>query len=66
LADTAEMYDHWVSGTTGEGVTMLHLQPILVGTHITLRPLAVQDFHELFAVDQHHDRCAQGLSGFHF
>jgi N-acetyltransferase len=29
---------------------MLDLQPTLIGTHITLRPLAVQDFDELFAV----------------
>jgi N-acetyltransferase len=28
---------------------MLDLQPTLMGTHLTLRPLAVQDFHELFA-----------------
>jgi hypothetical protein len=28
---------------------MLNLQPILTGTHITLRPLAAQDFHEMFA-----------------
>ena len=28
---------------------MLDLQPTLTGTHITLRPLAAQDFHELFA-----------------
>ena len=28
---------------------MLDLQPTLMGTHITLRPLAAQDFHELFA-----------------
>jgi RimJ/RimL family protein N-acetyltransferase len=28
---------------------MLNLQPTLTGTHITLRPLAAQDFHELFA-----------------
>ena len=28
---------------------MLDLQPILTGTHITLRPLAAQDFDELFA-----------------
>jgi RimJ/RimL family protein N-acetyltransferase len=28
---------------------MLDLQPTLTGTHITLRPLAVQDFRELFA-----------------
>jgi hypothetical protein len=34
----------------GETVTMLDLQPTLMGTHITLRPLAVQDFNELFAV----------------
>jgi len=33
----------------GETVTMLNLQPILTGTHITLRPLAAQDFDELFA-----------------
>jgi N-acetyltransferase len=29
---------------------MLDLQPTLMGTTITLRPLAPQDFHELFAV----------------
>jgi RimJ/RimL family protein N-acetyltransferase len=28
---------------------MLDLQPTLTGTDITLRPLAAQDFHELFA-----------------
>jgi N-acetyltransferase len=28
---------------------MLDLQPTLVGTHITLRPLAAQDFDDLFA-----------------
>ena len=28
---------------------MLDLQPTLAGTHITLRPLAAQDFDELFA-----------------
>src|SRR5580692_8333246 len=28
---------------------MLDLQPTLTGTHIELRPLAAQDFHELFA-----------------
>jgi len=28
---------------------MLNLQPTLTGTHITLRPLAAQDFDELFA-----------------
>src|ERR1700675_799792 len=33
----------------GETVTMLNLQPTLTGTHISLRPLAAQDFHELFA-----------------
>ena len=34
--------------TIGEAVTMLDLQPTLTGTHITLRPLAAQDFHEIF------------------
>ena len=29
---------------------MLDLQPTLTGPHIWLRPLAAQDFHELFAV----------------
>jgi RimJ/RimL family protein N-acetyltransferase len=29
--------------------SMLDLQPTLTGTHITLRPLAAQDFDELFA-----------------
>jgi N-acetyltransferase len=29
---------------------MLDLQPTLTGPHITLRPLAPQDFHELFRV----------------
>jgi len=29
---------------------MLSLQPTLAGTHLTLRPLARQDFHELFTV----------------
>ena len=28
---------------------MLNLQPTLTGAHVTLRPLAAQDFHELFA-----------------
>jgi RimJ/RimL family protein N-acetyltransferase len=28
---------------------LLDLQPTLTGTHIALRPLAAQDFHELFA-----------------
>jgi N-acetyltransferase len=28
---------------------MLDLQPTLMGTHIMLRPLTAQDFHELFA-----------------
>jgi N-acetyltransferase len=28
---------------------MLDLQPTLAGTHISMRPLATQDFHELFA-----------------
>jgi N-acetyltransferase len=34
--------------TIGKTVTMLDLQPTLMGTHITLRPLAAQDFNELF------------------
>jgi RimJ/RimL family protein N-acetyltransferase len=33
----------------GETVTMLDLQPTLASTHITLRPLAAQDFDALFA-----------------
>jgi RimJ/RimL family protein N-acetyltransferase len=33
-----------------EVVTMLDLQPTLVGPHITLRPLAAQDFQDLFGI----------------
>ncbi|HEX3848627.1 MAG TPA: hypothetical protein VHV81_14685 [Steroidobacteraceae bacterium] len=50
---------------------MLDLQPTLTGTHITLRPLAAQDFDELFAAAsdpliwaQHPDPDRGTLAGF--
>jgi RimJ/RimL family protein N-acetyltransferase len=50
---------------------MLDLQPTLTGPHITLRPLAAQDFQELFGVasdpllwDQHPDPARSTRDGF--